>query len=49
MKKGNERSKKALTKGDPVYYCKVSKYNPEINFSKIIISRDIFEKLKRKQ
>ena len=44
--KGEEKSHKNLKKGDPVFYCVVSKYCPDTRFIKIMISYESYKKLK---
>ncbi len=36
-------------KGKPVFWTKISKYNPDTRFSKMIIDADAYEKLRDKK
>ena len=44
--KGFDKTKDNMINAQPVYYVKVSKFNPDPNFSKIIISASTYLKLK---
>ena len=39
---GMNDSLEDFKKGTPIYYVKISKYNPEVQFSKLIITSKLF-------
>lgn len=46
---GPNKSEESMKKAKPIYYVKTSKYNPQIEYSKILISEANYMKLKKKQ
>jgi len=38
-----------LKDGTPVYYTKISKFNPDLRFSKLLIDSDSYKKLKNRK
>jgi len=49
MTQGALKSEENMIKARPIYYVKSSKYNPQKEYSKILISEDNYRKLKKRQ
>ena len=49
LTKGPNKSEDDMKKAKPIYYVKSSKYNPQIEYSKILISESNFKKLRKRQ